>query len=244
MVPLALWALLAASYAAADDPCIPLPPLAGPSALDLPLCGNGLLDPGEVCDDGNRVGGDGCNAWCSAFDRLTRVCTLAGQNPYYASQAHCLTAQTAAGFSPSDAFFCHLNALGVAPDGTYALVADGGLLIRMQLFTDNVMASLSILPATSIYPFQRFCSLMVLDTELILAHECAEQSIIAFVNNDSGEFSRPFSMPLQPSSTMRAYKGSHQIVLAGAPTSSSACVQVYVFNTTSLQVPFLFPFIE
>lgn len=31
-------------------------------------CGNGLLDPvlGEVCDDGNRVGGDGCSALCTS----------------------------------------------------------------------------------------------------------------------------------------------------------------------------------
>jgi len=28
------------------------------------LCGNGLLGPGEQCDDGNKVGGDGCDAAC------------------------------------------------------------------------------------------------------------------------------------------------------------------------------------
>lgn len=27
-------------------------------------CGNGTLDPGEVCDDGNAVAGDGCSAGC------------------------------------------------------------------------------------------------------------------------------------------------------------------------------------
>src|SRR5436190_1670340 len=29
-----------------------------------PLCGNGVLDPGEQCDDGNRTPGDGCSAIC------------------------------------------------------------------------------------------------------------------------------------------------------------------------------------
>ncbi|MCP3100454.1 Ig-like domain-containing protein [Myxococcus sp. K15C18031901] len=29
-----------------------------------PVCGDGYLDPGEVCDDGNRVAGDGCRADC------------------------------------------------------------------------------------------------------------------------------------------------------------------------------------
>src|SRR5689334_19714139 len=28
------------------------------------LCGNGAPDPGEVCDDGNTMGGDGCRADC------------------------------------------------------------------------------------------------------------------------------------------------------------------------------------
>jgi cysteine-rich repeat protein len=28
------------------------------------LCGNGVLDPGEICDDGNTVGGDACSADC------------------------------------------------------------------------------------------------------------------------------------------------------------------------------------
>lgn len=29
-----------------------------------PPCGNGVLDPGELCDDGNAVSGDGCDANC------------------------------------------------------------------------------------------------------------------------------------------------------------------------------------
>ncbi len=29
------------------------------------LCGNGSLDPGEQCDDGNTVSGDGCSASCT-----------------------------------------------------------------------------------------------------------------------------------------------------------------------------------
>jgi cysteine-rich repeat protein len=30
-----------------------------------PLCGNGLVDPGEGCDDGNRLSSDGCSAGCT-----------------------------------------------------------------------------------------------------------------------------------------------------------------------------------
>ena len=31
---------------------------------NLKNCGNGVIDPGEQCDDGNRMNGDGCNALC------------------------------------------------------------------------------------------------------------------------------------------------------------------------------------
>jgi cysteine-rich repeat protein len=34
------------------------------TCVEAPLCGNGRLDPGEACDDGNQVNGDGCTAGC------------------------------------------------------------------------------------------------------------------------------------------------------------------------------------
>ncbi len=33
---------------------------------DCETCGNHTLDPGEACDDGNQVSGDGCNATCTS----------------------------------------------------------------------------------------------------------------------------------------------------------------------------------
>ena len=42
--------------------------------IDLPgqttrrTCGNAIVDPGEVCDDGNTVGGDGCSADCKSLE--------------------------------------------------------------------------------------------------------------------------------------------------------------------------------
>ncbi|HZR84314.1 MAG TPA: S8 family serine peptidase [Candidatus Binatia bacterium] len=32
-------------------------------------CGNWIIEPGEACDDGNQVSGDGCNAVCSSTER-------------------------------------------------------------------------------------------------------------------------------------------------------------------------------
>jgi cysteine-rich repeat protein len=36
-------------------------------ACTIPACGDSILDGGEVCDDGNAVGGDGCSADCKAL---------------------------------------------------------------------------------------------------------------------------------------------------------------------------------
>ena len=43
--------------------------------ITLPTCGNGRLDPGEACDDGNAIPGDGCSADCTAVE-LGWECTL------------------------------------------------------------------------------------------------------------------------------------------------------------------------
>ncbi|MEM6787741.1 MAG: hypothetical protein AAF928_04745 [Myxococcota bacterium] len=34
----------------------------------VPTCGDGIVDGGEVCDDGNRADGDGCAGDCAALD--------------------------------------------------------------------------------------------------------------------------------------------------------------------------------
>lgn len=232
------------SLTQAQDVCIKWPTLSGPSEIELPLCGNGILDAGEVCDDGNRIGGDGCNAWCSGFDRMTRVCTMAGQNLFYASgdQKQCLGAAAAAGgrnFGPAQAFFCNLNAIAASPDGTFLIVADGGLLIRMDLFTDAFSSSLSILPATAIQPLARVCSIAIISNSVVIAHECHEQSILLFVNGGT-QVSKPFSMPLlrpvtQRASTRSYLDGGDLLLYAGVPQheEENGCVHVYAFNATS-----------
>ena len=34
------------------------------------MCGNGIVETGEVCDDGNIVAGDGCNATCTQIEQI------------------------------------------------------------------------------------------------------------------------------------------------------------------------------
>jgi cysteine-rich repeat protein len=61
--PLALWALLGSAFACggAGSPNgqTPPPPPTAPA-----VCGNGALEQGEECDDGNAASGDGCLATC------------------------------------------------------------------------------------------------------------------------------------------------------------------------------------
>ena len=62
-----------------------------------PYCGDGHVDPGEDCEDGNRVNGD-CCSWDCKFEPATTVCR--------ASQGVCDVAETCTGSSstcPSDA---------------------------------------------------------------------------------------------------------------------------------------------
>jgi cysteine-rich repeat protein len=57
----------------------------GPSRIDAPgieafpphVCGNGFLDPGEQCDDGNQVAGDGCTPLCQ-LDCYLSTCAVCG----------------------------------------------------------------------------------------------------------------------------------------------------------------------
>lgn len=77
--------VICAGYAVAEaPPMLDLPPeFDAPPALDIPeelLCGNGTVDAGEYCDDGNTDNGDACNATCAAcgagFTRnsTTKIC--------------------------------------------------------------------------------------------------------------------------------------------------------------------------
>ncbi len=48
--------------------------LAGAVAAALPNCGNGVLDGGESCDDGNTIGGDCCTSICT-FEAAASSCS-------------------------------------------------------------------------------------------------------------------------------------------------------------------------
>jgi cysteine-rich repeat protein len=86
------------------------------------LCGNGVLDPGETCDDGNRFDGDNCPSNCrgsfATFDVATNHCPEL-------VQMSILPAAAPVGAKIS------LSALAKDPDGdpvSYDWTGTGGLL--------------------------------------------------------------------------------------------------------------------
>ncbi|HEY8376457.1 MAG TPA: DUF4215 domain-containing protein, partial [Nannocystis sp.] len=47
-----------------SEPATSEPATSEPATSAAPVCGDGVLDPGEECDDGNKVSGDGCENNC------------------------------------------------------------------------------------------------------------------------------------------------------------------------------------
>ena len=144
-----LGALLSALGTAAAV-CPISPTASAPNSYDLPRCGDGVLQDGEVCDDGNRVSGDGCNAWCSSFDAMTGGCTMAGRN------SACPTGVPVQG-SPADTIFCGLTA--IAANGTSLIVADMGRY-QATLFHYDLLVNV-LQPISTEIAFGRVCSIDV-----------------------------------------------------------------------------------
>jgi cysteine-rich repeat protein len=124
------------SHAQPPYECFDAPGSSPPRTL--PLCGNGILDDGEVCDDGNKNNFDGCNAFCSAFDGMSAAGTLAG-----------VPSSDCSGLSGR---FCKLQAIASGLDGSYVILADGPTILRYDLFTDLEMGNIRQLDASVVSP--------------------------------------------------------------------------------------------
>ena len=212
------------------QPCLDLP--SDPAPRTMPLCGNGVLDVGELCDDGNRVDGDGCNSFCSAFDALAAVGTLAG------GTAVCPHGRPVLGGASSAVLFCNLRAIEATPDGQAVLLADGGALLRYELFTDALTGTVTQLAATVDQPMRAICSLAALGPDgTLLIHDCGAARW--FTAPASGARAQPvadMSLMLAPPDAVGAVnlksyynRTARLAVTAGVllDTSAGGCIGVY-----------------
>jgi len=226
----------------------------------MPLCGNGIKDPGELCDDGNKENFDGCNAWCGAFDGVTSACTLAGKN------AACVSGKTefnGAGH-PARITFCNLRTLDIDPlQGKYILLADESSVLRMELFTDEALTSITSLNVNSQKIFNPICSISIFPDDFsFLVYECTSpaNSLQKSENGDNMMLSLVSSSgygliaianfkglfrPISPDSSvypkLLMLPAERDILVAGISTNTSDtlytpfdfCVDVYRINVYS-----------
>jgi cysteine-rich repeat protein len=90
------------------------------SRQDVTLCGNGVRDPGEQCDDGARNGHDGCSATCQ-FEQVHRIDTI---KMLFAPDAFCTSNALGSAVKSS--------AQGQMQDAVSNAVADGRISVFLR----------------------------------------------------------------------------------------------------------------
>ncbi len=108
-------------------------------------CGNGILDPGEECDDGNSVNGDGCSATCAIENHPPQaICT----DVTVSADAQCLanaSIDNGSSDPDGDPIVCVQN-----PGGPYALGVAGVTLACTDPrgATDSCTANVTVVDST------------------------------------------------------------------------------------------------
>src|SRR5262249_10044514 len=110
------------------------------------LCGNGSIDVGEACDDGNQISGDGCRADCSKIERCgdgeldeSEACDDGNDNPPDGCDAWVATswrATTGVGTAISATTSSLADPGGVASDGSgriYIADTDNHRIRRVEI---------------------------------------------------------------------------------------------------------------
>jgi cysteine-rich repeat protein len=96
-------------------------------------CGDGVLDPGEGCDDGAKLDHDGCSAGCKAEELFDLAGTAQGGWVDLTIQGQVIRADTTAGQASLDVLAALAAAINANPAlqalGVSALVLNGHLLV-------------------------------------------------------------------------------------------------------------------
>ncbi len=98
------------------------------------LCGNGVLDAPETCDDGNRVDGDGCNATCVTDSEWICIAEPSHCTPASRTALVDAAAQDCPGTGTAETPFC---AVGRAVEAPWAQT----LAVRAGTYDEDLVIS-------------------------------------------------------------------------------------------------------
>lgn len=127
--------------------------------IQVPVCGNGIIEASESCDDGNLINGDGCSSTC----QITRQCSDGVDNDGdglidYPADPGCSGAMDNSELDnpnpPPDAFFIATPTQGSIPllvQFNASLSSDDGGIVsyRWDFNGDGTVDSTTIIPTTS-----------------------------------------------------------------------------------------------
>ena len=100
-------------------PLTPSPATEPDDVVDLDkTCGNGVIDPGEACDDANRIDGDGCSATCQPDGAPKSADACPGQAVSLGKGAKVTLAGTTVGYADDLRATCFDSS---GPDRVYAI---------------------------------------------------------------------------------------------------------------------------
>lgn len=217
---------------------------------EFPLCGNGVKDPGELCDDGNRVDNDGCNSWCNMFDAFTGTCTMAGKNKACSNKMTEIDR-----FNAQQSVFCDLTCIDIHPNSSYVLLADDNRLLRYSLFTDKTTNLLEFLPVNQIKTWYTISSLILFPDDLsFLTWEPTSLLNELYLVDPNGVNGVSIAIfpnslrPVQPFSRSTTHKilpkmlllpNSRDVLLAALPkiSSNSGGMQEYCVHVYKISIP-------
>ncbi|MBS2018265.1 MAG: hypothetical protein JST00_35675 [Deltaproteobacteria bacterium] len=154
-----------------EGPCNCVAPEGDAGAVQSAVCGDGIVDVGEACDDANVVPGDGCSPSCEPDGRPAQVGACPGQPLHlWPAQELMLTGTKVVRATPFEAGVPDAGACGAqmvtSPDRIYALIPETSGTLRLTL-NASVPTSVSIRSSCAVGAGELTCDLAKASTKLV-----------------------------------------------------------------------------
>jgi cysteine-rich repeat protein len=154
------------------------------SGASCTLCGNGAVDAGEQCDDGNQMAGDGCNATCAIEGAAGSACPGVGIRVASGGSA-IFAGDTSSGAAMNT--FCEPTGPGMsAPDRAYTVtfLSAGTATITLRAMATFTAPVLIVRDDCTVPATDAHC--ISTGTLAYTATVTANQSLVAIVDGMTG----------------------------------------------------------